>query len=362
MNTIAYFDFTKFLAAFLVAVFLHYNDHFLTFLYTPNPFGANSFWGYASIRSYVLVELFFVFSGILFVIAYQEKIKANLSFFSFLKKRYFRMFPLVMISTLYMYLANWYLFQKTGTLYSCGSLRVKDLLSDMFLAGRSVFGGLKTLNAPVWYISVLMLCYILAYLYVRLSKRSITLHLFYFVTLVTGIIMRFLPKSYPFWNEDIARGLIAFFVGTLLGNLILFYQTNAPKIPYSLRFLFLLLFIGSIWGTNYYFYPLGQAWYTTASSLLVYPLFILCFYDIKWINRICQTSIFRFLGAISYDLYVWNFPIYITLHILITTKIWQPCITSTKFLLFLGLLHLAVAAFSYMLRTFTKHRLFHLSK
>lgn len=351
MECFAFFNLLKFLAALFVAVLLHYNDHFLTYLGLTNPFSEGSFLWQYSIRSYVFVELFFILSGILFIYAYQTKIQKGLSFPKFIWKRYLRIFPLVMFSTIYMYLANLFLSKTTGTLWSCGSLSVKGLLCDMFFAGKSIFHGAKTLNAPVWYVNVLMLCYCISYLLAYVGKKW-EHNVLYLLPLSLGIIMRFTNLQYAFWNEDIARGFVAFFTGTILAVLFPFLHKRIlcdRRVTYCFRLFFGMLFLITLYIANQYIYPLGQTYFTTFSALLVFPALLFFLYDCKWLNKICAGPLCKWLGAISFDVYIWNFPIYITLHILTVTGIFTILPTSLLFLLFVCLLHIVVAGLSHFL-------------
>lgn len=357
-NSFAYFTILKFLGALLIAVFLHYNDHFLTYLYTENPFDPKSIWFLFSRKSYVFVEMYFILSGILFAYAYEERIQNGLSLKEFFINRVKRLYPLVIVTTLYMYLANYFLYRATGTLYSCGTLKVSDLLFDLFLAGKCIFHGAKTLNAPIWYVSVLMLCYLIAFVQNKLSKNKTVLFCFSFLTLLVGLLMRFDKKQYPFWNEDVARGLIAFFAGLLLGHFMKWLSEKKENLTVSCKrenryqlcfrlviFLFLML---SLFFMKKSIWAMTDAVFTSVTAIVVFPLLLLLFFDVSRINCICDTRLFRFLGAISFDIYLWNFPIFITLHYFIVTGKMHCPVTSPGFILFLGLLHIIVACLSHL--------------
>lgn len=74
VDEFAYFNVLRFIGAICIAIFLHYNDHFLPCLGIANPFENNAFlWG-LSHNSYVFTEMYFIISGILYSYAYMEKI------------------------------------------------------------------------------------------------------------------------------------------------------------------------------------------------------------------------------------------------------------------------------------------------
>ena len=73
----AFFSLMKFVGSFCIVVFLHYNDHFLPMLGMENPFAGNALLWNISHYSYVLVEMYFIISGILFAWAYKDRIIAR---------------------------------------------------------------------------------------------------------------------------------------------------------------------------------------------------------------------------------------------------------------------------------------------
>ena len=66
---LSFMNLYKFIGAFLIAVFLHYHDHFIfPSGRLKNYFFLNDTTAFLSIYSYCFVELFFIFSGILLII------------------------------------------------------------------------------------------------------------------------------------------------------------------------------------------------------------------------------------------------------------------------------------------------------
>lgn len=52
-NKLAYFSILKFIAAMLIAIFLHYGDHLTRLLNIGKPFPNNAFFDYITVNSYV---------------------------------------------------------------------------------------------------------------------------------------------------------------------------------------------------------------------------------------------------------------------------------------------------------------------
>lgn len=71
---IEFFNIFRFLGAISIAVFLHYDYHFLGCLGVESAFLPSGFWMYLSKESAVFVGMYFIISGILFAMAYKDKI------------------------------------------------------------------------------------------------------------------------------------------------------------------------------------------------------------------------------------------------------------------------------------------------
>lgn len=146
-------DFIKILATVFI-VFHHYQQVIgVYFDKGINFYNGKFYFGY-------MVELFFVLSGY-FMYSYIEKIQKGVTFRKFFLKRFLRLFPLMMLGAISyevflaiyqnMYQSSWFDIQTTlwGTIIA--SLGIQD---GWALPNPCV-------NNPTWYISVLLLCYII---------------------------------------------------------------------------------------------------------------------------------------------------------------------------------------------------------
>ena len=82
-------------------------------------------------------------------------------------------------------------------------------------------------------------------------------------------------------------------------------------------------------------------------SFIFFPALITLLYDTKWLNKICSTKFVKYLGNISYGIYMWNFPILITFHILNVFNIVQMQVLTWEFIGILFVTHMVVATLSY---------------
>lgn len=153
-------DFKKIVATILI-VFHHYQQDLNVEFSGINFFGGKFYFGY-------LVELFFLISGFL-MFNYIERIKQGLDFKSFFINRVKRLLPLVAIAAI---------------LYECLIYFYFRIFGEKFLEqGLNFFGTIISIlgiqagwsfenpmiNNPMWYISVLILCYILFYISTKIS-------------------------------------------------------------------------------------------------------------------------------------------------------------------------------------------------
>lgn len=341
-NKLAYFNVLKFIAAICIAVFLHWNDHLLPYLKLEN--NTTGLLRTITIDSYVFVELFFIISGILFVISYEKKIyDESIDFNHFIINRFKRICPLVIITTIIQFILNWVCYESTGAYWSCGSNNMVDLILDILFSSTSLLEFRNTNNGPTWYVSVLFVMYILAFILVKLSKRYKT-KLIYFIPLFIGII--------SFYNDRFmytivsARGLVAFFVGVLLAHSFQYIdcyinQSFKNRIIYRIILGLLLMMMLYSYKNNcfdniFLLFSIG-----------VFPTLVLFLYDFKVVNTLCDTTICKFLGNISFGIYVWNFPILLIIHILITTGCMNINVLNPVFFFILFVIHIAVAIGSY---------------
>ncbi len=352
-NSYQYFNILKFISAVIIAIFLHWNDQLLPFLEYDNTFRSSKIWFFLTHNSYILTELFFMISGILFFVAYSKKIQRDeLKFKKFIVNRIIRIFPVVIITSIFMYLANVMLYHSTGKLWSCGSINIFDLLLDCIFGGKNLITGRNSLNGPIWYISVLMVCYIIAYVLCKKQKKFG--NLIYVIPIVIGItIGNFKVLQYYVLETDLSRGFVAFFVGIFLGIFLKkfdSYRKNTKLLIKLVALVFVVMYIVIFCFNEISAIPANKN--ENINFVYVFGVFtplIILLYDINWLNKFCSTKCIKFLGNISFGIYLWNFPILITIHILYKFNIVNIDVYSAKFFIINLIIHIIVASLSYVL-------------
>ena len=351
-----YFNILRFLGAICIAILLHWNDHMLTALQLNNSLSNHKIIYYLSTHSYVFVEMFYIISGFLFAKVYMNRIINNkeYSLKKFMLSRYIRIFPLVIISSIVMYLLDMIYYQKFNLFFSCGNLKFIDLLFDVLIGGTNTFGtSIMPINGPLWYIGPLFICYILAYLLTKIYNKKDNKILFVLPILV-GIFIIKTNFNFFLLNYSVSRGLVAFFVGLLLGNSILTNWIERAEKKQKIIFRIIILLILMLYSyclfvpnSNLFF---GSYYDIVLSySLIFFPLLIILLFDLKYINNLGNTKIFKFLGNISFGIYIWNFPIMIIFVYLIKANILNVNILSWKFFVLNIVIHIFVGSISYLL-------------
>lgn len=245
-----------------------------------------------------------------------------------------------------MYIENLVLYSMNGTLWSCGTLSIWELLTDCLFGGKPIFNAPLTLNGPIWFVNVLMLCYIVAFILTKLFSKCRSA--FWFVLpILAGVMMQYSGVSFAGWNTQIARGYIAFFVGLLLGRAIKnLYKLN-QKQYLLLKLVIAVELIVAIWIRMCPWRDLLSGNLTGFYTFLIFPEVILLLYRNRVISKLCTAKLFNWCGNISFGIYLWNFPIYLGLHLLIISGCLVVDVTKFSFFAAVFLMHLIIASVSH---------------
>jgi peptidoglycan/LPS O-acetylase OafA/YrhL len=254
-----------------------------------------------------VVELFFIISGY-FTYGYIEKINSGLSFPSFFLKKFLRFFPLVMIGAVifevlivvYQYLYNDFKFGVVtvwGTIIASLNIQEGGALPN--------YG----VNNPTWYISVLLLCYVIFYMSIFISKRlkisEIYLHI---IMVLLGLGIQTYNLFLPFMNFQASRGYCAFFFGLILARIL---KNN--EVSWKITIISALIVVIIPLLINKQTAEMSDG-INHIMTFIYYPALIIVF-DSKLFRKIFQWNWIGKLGEISFDTFIWHFPIIIMMYI-----------------------------------------------
>ena len=263
-----------------------------------------------------IVELFFILSGF-FMYSYITKINQGISFPNFYFKRLSRLFPLLLIGALiyeffliiyqHIYQNSWMGIKPTFWGIVSDSLGIQD---GWALPNPCV-------NNPTWYISVLMLCYIIFYFIVYLSKKYKLRPQYLFIFMIfLGMGIQTYGLSLPFLNNSSSRGYYSFFFGILLAESLSKHKINTKAIIVCIISLVILTYLIA------YHNDFMSSGISYTMTFIYYPMvIILCKSNI--IGRLLNRKIIGQLGRISFDVFIWHNPFYLLLYICIKLFNWN---------------------------------------
>ncbi|WP_461042405.1 acyltransferase family protein [Spirosoma harenae] len=222
-NRLYYLDVLRGIASITVACFFHYE-------HLSEKFQSNSIGHIPPLYSFplfklffdkgdLMVDVFFVLSGIVFTYTYWETIQSRkISAFDFFIRRFSRLYPIHLLTLLVTTCIIYLFFQsfKSYPIYQNNDI-FHFILNLLFLQ-HGFFDKGYSFNGPAWSLSIEALMYILFFIqakYIKLIPSSILL-------VFLGIVFFLSPHHSNFLvNIDVGRGLIGFFSGCLLYEMIL---------------------------------------------------------------------------------------------------------------------------------------------
>lgn len=267
--------------AFLIVIF-----HFPT----DNIFYNNSF-----IRnSFFAVDFFFVLSGFIISLNYEEKINNFTSLKNFFKKRFFRLYPLhfifliifVVLELCKLFLSiNYQIFPNNG--FSDFIDFIKNILLIHGLSGISF-------NEPSWSISVEFFCYIIFGFYCLCAKK---LHFIPIIFIIFGAFLILIDPNHTSYSQ-LGRCIYSFFLGYYI------YKLSKKNFVINSKYISLIFFILTLCIISIEF----------KYKFLILPLFfsINILFIVKnnklaILNEFLNLSFFKFLGKISYSIYLTHY-------------------------------------------------------
>lgn len=284
-------DTLKIIATILI-VFHHYQQILNIEFNKINFFGGKFYFGH-------LVELFFLISGFL-MFNYIEKIKQGLSFEEFFINRLKRLLPLMTIGAISYESLIYFYSRIFGEKLLESELDFWGTIISSFgiQAGWSFENPM--INNPMWYVSVLILCYIIFYVITKISIiRNYKYTYFFIIMIFLGISIQRNYTDLAFFNTYTARGYYAFFFGILLS--IFFYNYRIGKFIKILS-IFTVIFIIFLIFKHYHIVGKNLNYTLT---FIFYPALIVGFH-INKVNIIYLKKIISKIAEISFNVYVWH--------------------------------------------------------
>lgn len=293
-------DFLKIIATLFI-LFHHYQQ-FVSNVFDSgiNYYGGIFNFGY-------MVELFFILSGF-FMFPYMERVKNGLTFKKFFATRYLRLIPLVAITAFAYQFFSFIHIKLVGAAWFMYSRDIwSTLVASLGFQEGWVFVDNTYVNYPVWYISVLLVCYILFYFVTYLSQKlKISSRYFYLGLIFLGIAIISYGWNFPFMNIYNARGYYAFFTGVLLSTY--YFERNTTKRESLICACITITLIGLI----VFKYNLVSNGISYLCTFILFPAIVLLFKS-SAICKIFSHKIYQTLASIAFNAFLWHMTLIVIL-------------------------------------------------
>ncbi len=295
-------DLYKFIAAILI-ICHHYQQIFGVKYAVLNFYGGRLYFGY-------LVELFFVISGFVAMnsLTGKQQISTDISFRTAvtkeIKHKALRIYPMTILACLFSLAVACCYKSVLGAWpghTNYGSPRV--IIESLLL----VFRGwpkleLHGINNPMWYLCVLLLCYLIFYISNYICRK---LKINYLVFIIAAYVFIEFGKYFPIlkiiFSGDAKRGYEAYFLGVLLSIVIPHIKRTGLKLPAAV---FMLSGVAILcWNMDHQ--RAAFLWLISPGLVMLACLFE----DIK-------VPLWNTLAGISFEMYVWHVPTFVFLQLL----------------------------------------------
>lgn len=255
--------------------------------------------------SYVFVELFFVLSG--FVFTHSYGFKDNLKFSSFMKARFFRLYPLHLFMFFVMILIEFgklVAFKYGGISFTYLPFTehnaITEIIPNLLLIQSWVpFANAVSFNGPSWSISIEFYLYILFFLSIVIFGK----YKKYFWIITSIITFYLMISESEVLGFYVLRGLLCFFGGSLT---YLIYKKIASikpkKIFGSIIEIVLVIFVIVVVQSDFIYKHI-------VISLLFCIVVLMFSFESGIISDFLKLKLFQVMGKLSYSIYMIHYAI-----------------------------------------------------
>jgi peptidoglycan/LPS O-acetylase OafA/YrhL len=273
-------------------------------------------------------------SGVIFFAVYAEKIAAgSINWREFLVLRLSRLYPLHLASLLVVTALQFTILEQFGESFIYKNNDLPHFIYNVLLVQFGWFPTGFSFNGPSWSISVEAGLYAIFFVFVTLCGRT-TLPVVITAVIATGMLAAPTITWYAPLHWFFLEGVAFFFIGGCIHALV---SSNAP------RRLIVSLIAGLVIAGCIVMLWLSPKW---GLMLLMFPALLLGALRWRLVAAAFDSATLRWLGEISYSLYMWHFPVQLAFHLaghsLLTPDFGSP-VTLVAYLL----ASFALAAISY---------------
>lgn len=281
----------------------HYQQ---VFNFTPGIFNCHT----STFNFSYLVEFFFILSGFLAYTDIQRLQRGELPFMAFIRKKYARLLPVIVLPCI-SYTVISYLFRRingNGGWFFDTIVDIPATISAILgIQYWGVFTG-NNINYPLWYVDVLLFCYILAGVIVKLAGKVRISPVYGFTLIIfLGVCLWNTESGLPFLTMHMARGYYSFFFGLMLS---IFYFEYCGE---NLKKIKTLVFCLAVFALSIVFVLTHHPWFGNYDqyifTFISYPALIIAFLS-PGFQRLFNRKVLGSIGKVTYDIYAWHLVIY----------------------------------------------------
>ncbi len=246
-----------------------------------------------------VVDLFFIISGIMCALGMNKIKTARVT--DYLGKKIIRLYPMAMLTVLLEYFV--FCIVKLFKRVLIDSVGIWKLIRSLFICYTwGVTGEIRgnIINVYLWYIEVLLLCYIISFFLIKLSDKGIDIMISSVAMMLLGIHVICAEVALPLLNYYTGRGFLGFFLGMMLYfGYTKLLRSRIPTRLAVMAAMFLLVILGmDIAAPNYFF---DNVFFI--EEFVIYPCILcLCVY----FDFLFKGDIWQKLGGISFEIYIWQ--------------------------------------------------------
>lgn len=312
-------DSLKGILCIIITFFCHYN-----WLMTTDYPIKTAFTDCLYNKGYYAVETFFILSGFGMALGYSRHLGTDkdINIISFIWKRMHKIFPIMAVALVITTILQFIHFRMYKSWYYVAEVNLYTFVLSLFNLSSGWFVLDVNLNMPLWYLSALMLDYVLYYVICRVSKNRKNVYLFLILaTTLWGmsIVISGHKSDLPFTYYNVARGHACFFAGTILKEVFEFIDDEEICKRIANVFVSFLLIIICL----LYFYGetrvlAGTEWLSQMMwGLILSPMLVwICLYWNPIKKLLNLKGLVKFGAEISMSMYIWHFPCYQVIRIL----------------------------------------------
>lgn len=183
---------------------------------------------------------------------------------------------------------NWlnYPLDLCGALFACFGIQAGWATSNPMI------------NNPIWYISVLLLCYLVMYILTFYAyKKNFSPYYLYIFIILVGLGCQTYGINLPFLNELSSRGYIAFFAGLVYEKISRKHELQKWTIQ-----------VGGLLGCVVMFLLIKFTQITITINMVVFILWplVLIVANSKYLSYIINRKLWSRWAEISFSVYIWH--------------------------------------------------------